>query len=278
MASLTKNSYEAIRKDIMEGRFKPIYLLMGEEGYFIDQLTNLLEEKVLTETEKDFNMHLFYGVDADVHMITSVARRYPMMADRQLVVVKEAQNLPGFEELVHYAKNPMPTTVLVINYRHGTVDKRRSVMKSIQKVGVIYEAKKLYDSQVPPFVDRWFRNHGVNIDDKAAQMLTDNVGNDLGKLIPQLEKLLISLPAGGKRISAELVEDNVGISKDFNNFELLQAIIRKDFLAANRIVDHFGMNPREYPIMVTLAVIFNYFSNLLECFWFSKMNSRLWLH
>lgn len=274
MAASTKNSYETICTDIREGRFKPIYLLMGEEGYFIDQLTSLLEERVLNETEKDFNMLVFYGVDSDVHTIISAARRYPMMAKHQLVIVKEAQNLPKFEELEHYAKNVMPSTVLVINYRHGTVDKRKAVVRSIDKVGVVFESKKLYDNQIPPFISTWFGQKGFTIEEKAAQMLTDNVGNDISKLIPQLEKLIVSLPEENKRVTAELVEQNVGISKDFNNFELLQAIIRKDFLTANRIVDYFGKNPKEYPIMATVAILFNYFSNLLECYWLPRKDEQ----
>ncbi len=274
MAASTKNSYEAVSTDIQQGRFKPVYLLMGDEGYFIDRLTDLLEEKVLTETEKDFNMLTFYGVDSDVHNIISSARRYPMMADRQLIVLKEAQNLPQFEELDHYVSNPMPSTVLVINYRHGRVDKRKAVVKNIDKVGVVFESRKLYDNQIPPFIISWFREHSITIDEKSAQMLTDYVGNDISKLIPQLEKLVVSLPDGIKRVTAELVEQNVGISKDFNSFELQKAIIRKDLLMANRIVDHFGKNPKEYPMMATVAILFNYFSNLLECYWLPRRDEQ----
>jgi DNA polymerase-3 subunit delta len=274
MAASTINSYEAIRADILQGRFRPVYLLMGEEGYFIDRLTDLLEEKVLTETERDFNMLTFYGVDADVHAIISAARRYPMMAERQLIVVKEAQNLPKFEELDHYLSNPMPSTVLVINYRNGTVDKRRAVVKNIDKIGVVFDSKKLYDNQIPPFIVSWFKEQGVTIDEKSAQMLTDNVGNDISRLIPQMEKLVVSLPGGTKRVTAELVEQNVGISKDFNTFELQKAIIRKDLLTANRIVDHFGKNPKEYPMMATVALLFNYFSNLLECYWLPRRDEK----
>lgn len=274
MAATTRNSYEAICGDIRQGRFKPVYLLMGEEGYFIDRITSLLEEKVLTETERDFNMLTFYGIDSDVHAIMSAARRYPMMAERQLIVVKEAQNLLRFEELDHYVKNAMPSTVLVINYRHGRVDKRKAVVKNIDKIGVVFESKKLYDNEIPPFINSWFREKGITIDDKAAQMLTDNVGNDISKLIPQLEKLMVSLPDTAKRVTAGLVEQNVGISKEFNTFELQKAIIRKDLLTANRIVNHFGKNPKEYPMMATVAVLFNYFSNLLECYWLANRDKQ----
>jgi DNA polymerase-3 subunit delta len=274
MAAPVKWTFETIRKNIQQRLFHPVYLLMGDEGYFIDRLTDLLEEKLLTETEKDFNMLTFYGVDSDVHAIIAAARRYPMMAEHQLIVVKEAQNLPKFEELDHYVSNPMPSTVLVINYRHGKVDKRRALVKNIERIGVVFESKKLYDNQIPPFIVSWFREQSITIDEKSAQMLTDYVGNDISKLIPQLEKLMVSLPAGNKRVTAELVEQNVGISKDFNTFELQKAIIRKDLLTANRIVDHFGKNPKEYPMMATVAVLFNYFSNLLECYWLPRRDEQ----
>ncbi len=252
----------------------PVYLLMGEEGYFIDRLTDLLLQTVLTETEKDFNLLTFYGIDSDVNTIISAARRYPMMAERQLIVVKEAQNLDQFELLAHYVRNPMASTVLVINYRNGTVDKRKAVVKNIDKIGVVFESKKLYDNQIPPFIVSWFREQAITIDDKAAQMLNDYVGNDISKLIPQLEKLVVSLPEQTKRVTAELIEQNVGISKDYNNFELQKAIIRKDLLTANRIVDHFGKNPKEYPMMGTVAILFNYFSNLLECYWLPRRDEQ----
>lgn len=260
-------TFESIRSDINKGIFKPIYLLMGEEAYFIDVLTAMLEEKVLTETEKDFNMQVFYGVDSDVNTIISTARRFPMMAEHQLIIVKEAQQLDGFELLDTYAKNPMLSTVLVLNFKHGSVDKRKAVIKIIEKTGVVFESKKLYDNQIPPFVKSYFQEKGISIDDKSAQMLADFVGNDLSKLIKELEKLQISLPPAVKRITSDNVEKNVGISKEYNNFELLKAIIEKNTLTASRIVAYFEKNPKDNPVFMTISVLFNFFSNLLECYW-----------
>ncbi len=274
MAAPAKWTFDAIRKDIQQRRFHPIYLLMGEEGYFIDALTELLVESVLTEEEKDFNLHTFYGIDADVNTIISSARRYPMMAERQLVVIKEAQQLDKLELLEVYAKNPMLSTVLVISYKHGAIDRRKAVVKSIEKIGVLFESKKLYENQIPAFITSWFKEREIGIDAKSAQMLTDHVGSDISKLIPQLQKLEISLDEGARRITSELIEKNVGISKDYNNFELQKAIIHKDTLTANRIVNHFGMNPKDHPIMVTVIVLFNYFSNLLECFWLPRKDEQ----
>lgn len=267
-------TFESLRSEINKGIFKPIYLLMGEEAYFIDVLSELLENKVLTETEKDFNMQVFYGTDSDVDTVISSARRFPMMAEHQLIIVKEAQQLSRFDVLETYAKNPMLSTVLVLCYKHGNVDKRKSIVKSIDKIGVVFESKKLYDNQIPAFIKSYFHEKGIVIDEKSAQMLTDFVGNDLSRLIKELEKLQISLPESQKRITSDVVEKNVGISKDYNNFELLKAIIEKNTLTANRIVNYFDKNPKDNPMVVTISVLFNFFGNLLECFWVQNKSEQ----
>lgn len=275
MAATQKHTFDTVRNDIRKRNFAPIYLLMGEESYFIDKLTDMLLETVLTETEKDFNLQIFYGVDSDVNNIIASARRFPMMAERQLIVVKEAQQLNKIELLDVYAKNPMPSTVLVLNYKHGKMDKRKALAKTVDKMGVVFESNKLYDNQIPAFISAYFREKEIGIDAKSAQMLTDFVGNDISKLIPQLEKLEISLPEeGARRITSDMIEKNVGVSKDYNNFELLKAIVEKNVLTANRIVDYFDKNPKDNPSVVTLSVLFNYFSNLLECYWLPQKNEQ----
>ena len=262
-------------KEIANKKFAPIYLLMGEESYFIDQLTEQLTKNVLTETEKDFNMHTFYGVDSDINNIISAARRFPMMAEHQLIVIKEGQELSKMELIDSYAKNPLGSTILVINYKHGAVDKRRAYVKNIEKHGgIIFESKKLYENQIPVFIKTYFSNKKLKIDEKSAQMLTDFVGTDLSKLIPQLQKLEISLPPNSNQITSELIERNIGISKDYNNFELLKAVTNKDVLMANKIVDYFDKNPKDNPTIVTLSVLFNYFGNLLECFWLPNKSEQ----
>jgi DNA polymerase-3 subunit delta len=274
MATSPRSSYEAIRNDILHRRFKPVYLLMGDESYFIDELTELITGTLLTETEKDFNMLTFYGVDADVNEIIASARRFPMMAAYQLILVKEAQHLEQLELLDHYVRNPMPSTVLVINYKHGSIDKRKALVKNIDITGVVFESKKMYDNQIPAFITTYFREKEIGIDEKSARMLADYVGNDISKLIPQLQKLEVSLTEGSRRVTTDLIEQNVGISKDYNNFELQNAIIRKDILTANRIVDYFGKNPKDNPMIATITVLFNYFSNLLECFWLPRKDEQ----
>ncbi|MDR1517854.1 MAG: DNA polymerase III subunit delta [Dysgonamonadaceae bacterium] len=273
-ATPNKTTFDSICGEIRKRNFAPIYLLMGKEAYFIDKISDLLSDTVLTGAERDFNMLTFYGMDSDVNSIISSARRFPMMAEHLLIVVKEAQQLDKFELFDIYAKNPMPSTVLVLNYKHGSVDKRKAVVKNIEKAGVVFESKKLYDNQVPGFISGYFREKSIGIDEKSAQMLTDFVGNDLSKLIPQLQKLEVSLPESSRRITSELIEANVGISKDYNNFELQKAVVQKNILTANRIVNYFEQNPKDNPMLVTVSVLFNYFNNLLEIYWLPQKNEQ----
>lgn len=272
MAAVT---FESIKRDILNKKFSPIYLLMGDESFFIDQISDLLVENVLTNEEKDFNLLTFYGVDSDVNNIIASARRFPLMAKYQLIIIKEAQELDKFDLLDVYAKKPLKSTILVINYKHKKVDGRRALVKNINgNGGVVFESKKLYDNQVPPYIKSYFAAKKIRIDDKSPQMITDFVGNDISKLNQELLKLEISLPKDNNTITSDLVEKNIGISKDFNNFELLKAVISKDVVAANRIANYFDKNPKDNPTIVTISLLFNYFSNLLECFWLPQKNEQ----
>ncbi|MFA6701085.1 MAG: DNA polymerase III subunit delta [Dysgonamonadaceae bacterium] len=274
-APSTQNTFNSIRASIQKREFKPIYLLMGEESYFIDELIDSLSKTVLNEAEKDFNMLTFYGVDSDVNNIIASARRFPMMSDYQLIIVKEAQLLDKLDLLDIYAKRPMPSTILVIAYMHGKIDSRKAVVKNISKVGIVFESKHLYDNQIPSFITQYLRELGIGIDEKSAVLLADHVGNDLSKLIQELKKLEVAVSEQKtKRITAELIELNVGISKDFNNFELTTAVAQKDVYQVNRIIDYFDRNPKDNPIMVTITVMFNYFSNLLECYWLPRKDEQ----
>lgn len=261
------SSYSEVRNEILKKSFKPIYLFMGNESYFIDDLTDMMDKMILSETERDFNHTLFYGVDSDVRTIISTCQRYPMMSEYQVVIVKEAQRLDNFELLELYAKKPQKSTILIINYKHGTVDGRKAVVRAIDKVGVIYESKRLYENQVPAFITSYYRDRGFQIDGKSTQMLVDYVGNDLSKLVQELEKLQVVLSGKQPIITAEIVEKNVGISKDYNNFELIKAIANKDSAKAFRIVDYFDKNQKNNPLVMTLYSFIYYFNNLVECFW-----------
>ena len=267
-------SYESICKEIAERKFSPIYVLMGEEPFFIDQITDLLIENVLAEEERDFNQSIFYGADADAVSVINAARRFPMMSEYQLIVVKEAQLMRDIELLNAYAKHPLSSTVLVINYKYKTLDRRKSLAAAVEKNGILFESKKIPDYKMPGFITGLLQQRSLAIDAKAAQMLSDFLGNDLNRLSKELDKLAIVMAQmGSKRVTPELVERNIGISKEYNNFELIKALATKDVLKANRIAQYFEKNPKTNPLQMTLAVLFNYFSNLLIAY-YSKDRSE----
>ena len=267
-------SYESICKEIAERKFSPIYVLMGEEPFFIDQITDLLIENVLAEEERDFNQSVFYGADADAVSVINAARRFPMMSEYQLIVVKEAQLMRDIELLNTYAKHPLSSTVLVINYKYKTLDRRKSLAAAVEKNGILFESKKISDYKMPGYITGLLQQRSLAIDAKAAQMLSDFLGNDLNRLSKELDKLAIVMAQmGSKRVTPELVERNIGISKEYNNFELIKALATKDVLKANRIAQYFEKNPKTNPLQMTLAVLFNYFSNLLIAY-YSKDRSE----
>lgn len=240
---------------------------MGDEPYYIDELTDSLTDTVLPEEERDFNQIILYGMETDVASVITLARSFPMMSDHQLIVIKEAQNLSKIDELEIYAKNPLHSTILVLNYKNGTLDKRKKLYATIDKHGIIFESSKIPEYKIPAFVSSYIQGKGLSIDQKAAQMLSDYLGNNLSKLTNEIAKLLIAIPTGQRQITADLIEENIGISKDFNNFELLKAIIEKNIFKVNQIADYFEKNPKNNPMIVTLVVLFNFFSNLMICYW-----------
>mgnify|MGYP005815819621 FL=1 len=250
--------------DIKNKNLKPIYFLMGEEAYYIDKISDFIEDNVLTEDERGFNQMVLYGRDVSVDDIVSNAKRYPMMAEYQVVIVKEAQDLSrSIEKLVDYTKQPQPSTILVMNYKYKTIDKRKSLYKELKKTGVVYESKKLYENQVADWIRRVLSGQEYTIAPKAAQMLVEFLGTDLSKINNELEKLQIILPKG-TQISPEHIEENIGISKDYNNFELRKAIGERNVLKAHQIVNYFAENPKDNPMVVTVSLLFNFFSQLLH--------------
>ena len=249
---------------IKNGDIKPIYFLMGEEAYYIDKISDFIENTILDETEKGFNQMVLYGRDVSIDDIVSNAKRYPMMAERQVVIVKEAQDLSRtIEKLADYVNNPQPTTVLVINYKYKKIDKRKALYKAANKAGIVYESKRLYDNQVPDWIRRVLSGQGYTITPKASQMLVEFLGTDLSKIENELNKLKIVLPKNSQ-ITPEAIEENIGISKDFNNFELRKAIGERHAEKAFRIVKYFGDNPKDNPMVVTVSLLFNFFSQLLH--------------
>ena len=260
-------TYEDIAKDIKNGKFAPVYLLMGEEDYYIDRISDYIVEKALDENEKEFNLTIMYGLDTDMASVVNNAKRYPMMSEHQVVVVKEAQNLRSWEELSFYMQKPLASTILVFCYKHGTLDRRKKIVAEIEKNGVVFESKKLKENLLPGFITTYMKRQKMEIDDTAAQLMAEFVGNDLNRLAGELDKLIITMPKDRNRITPVEIERNIGISKDYNNFELKNALITKDTLKANKIVKYFSDNPKSNPLQPTLALLFNYFSNLMVAYY-----------
>lgn len=244
--------------------FSPVYFLMGEETYYIDLITNLLEQKVLNNDERSFNQTVLYGKDTSVDEIISVCKRFPMMSKYQLVIIKEAQDLSSkLDNLDSYMLNPMLTTILVINFKYKSIDKRKKIYKSIKKYGLILESKKPYENQLSSWINNNLKEKGYKIDFKAAQMLVDYLGCDLKMINNQLEKLSLLSPKDNF-INPELIEHNIGISKDFNVFELRKAIGTKNLKKALQISDYFNNNQKTYPVTYVLGSIFNYFIQIFQ--------------
>ena len=248
---------------IKNGHIKPIYLLTGDEPYYIDKISEFIEQHVLDESEKGFNQAVLYGKDIEIEDIVSQAKRYPMMAERQVVIIKEAQDLSKtIDQLVSYAQNPQPSTVLVLNYKYKKIDKRKALYKAIKKLGVVFESKKLYDNQVPDWIRRVLAGKNYKIVPKASQMLAEFLGTDLNKIDNELGKLKSILPPG-TQITAEHIETHIGISKDYNIFELRKAIGQRDVHKTFQIAKYFSENPKASPFVLTVSSLFSFFNQLL---------------
>ena len=257
------NRINQIVADIKANTIKPVYFLMGEEPYYIDKIAEYIEKNVLTEEEKGFNQMVLYGRDVSIEDIVSNAKRYPMMSERQVVIVKEAQDLSRtIENLLSYVENPQPTTVLVICYKYKTLDKRKKLYKAVSKTGLLFESKKLYENQVGDWIRSVLSGKGYQIEPKAALMLVEFLGTDLSKINNELEKLMIVLPKG-TIITATHIEENIGISKDFNNFELRKAVGEKQVVKANQIIMYFSENPKSNPLVMTISLLNSFFTQLL---------------
>lgn len=257
-------TFDEIRKDIKAQKYKPVYFLCGEEPYFIDRITAMIEETVLTEDEKSFNQTILYGNDITMSTVTDTARRFPMMSERQVVIVREAQNIKDFDNLLPYIDHFQPSTILLFAYKNKKPDKRKGVFKKLGSSPncIYFESAKLYDNKIPEWITGYCKEKSYGISLKAANMLAESLGTDLSRVANELDKLALLLPQGGE-IKETLVEEHTGISKDFNSFELLAALIQKDHLKVNRIVNYFEANPKNNPLVLTISALFKYFLNLL---------------
>ena len=256
-------TFDELMKSIKNRDFKPVYLLMGEESYFIDRISDMIEENMLTSEEKEFNQTVMYGADVEIGTVINAAKRYPMMSEHQVIIVKEAQNIKNLDGLSFYLQKPMRSTILVLCYKNGKADRRKKYVTEIEKIGVVFESAKMKDDQLPGFISTFLKKKGIDIDSNAALILSEHVGSNLTRIVGELDKLCILLPKGQTRVTPQQIEENIGISKEYNNFELKNALINNDVLKANRIINYFCSNSKANPIQMTLALLFGFYSNLM---------------
>ncbi len=256
-------TYEQLIGDLKNKAYRPLYFLHGDEPYYIDLVTDYITKHVLTEAEQSFNQTIVYGKESDAGEVTNLARRFPMMASHQVVVVREAQELKDFETLIHYFEHPQPSTLLVINYKYKNPDKRKKVFRVLEKNGVSFQSKKLYDNQVPGWISGYASNRKYRIEPKAAALLAEFLGSDLSRIANEIEKLIIAIGERERNITPVHVEENIGISKDYNQFELQNALGKRDVLKANRIINYFAQNQKNHHITQTISSLYYYYSKLL---------------
>ena len=256
-------TFQTIMQDLKNRSFAPFYLLMGDESYYIDSISDYIASHVLSPEESDFNQTICFGSDVTAVQVADMARRYPMMAEYQVIIVKEAQNIRSLEALEKYLKNPVKSTILVWCHKNGKIDARKKVIGVAQSVGVVFESKKLRDYQLPDFIQNYLKSKKISIDPKSCQMIADYIGADLSRIVSELDKILIYLPEDDRRITPEVVEKEVGVSKDFNAFELRNAIVSKDVFKANQIIKYFDNNPKAGSLYSFLPLLFSFFQNLM---------------
>jgi DNA polymerase-3 subunit delta len=271
MAETKTVTYEGIMRELMEGKYKPVYYLHGEEAYYIDKIADYIAEHALAPEERDFNQTIMFGADVTASQVADAARRYPMMAERQVVIVKEAQNLKNTDALEKYVKQPLQSTVLVICHKNGKIDgRKREYVKAIQQVGVLFESAKLRDRDLPAFIESYLKRKNATIDPKSTQLIADSIGADLSRLTSELDKVLLSLPENNRVVTPQVVEDQIGVSKDFNGFEFRDAIINRNVFKANQIMNYFDKNPKAGSIYAFLPLVFSYFQNLMIAYYAPK--------
>ena len=262
---LTKQgvTFQAIMQDLKNRNFAPFYLLMGEESYYIDTISDYIASHVLLPEECDFNQTICFGSDVTAVQVTDMAKRYPMMAEFQVIIVKEAQNIRSLEALEGYLKKPVKSTILVWCHKNGKIDTRKKVIGLAQAMGVVFESKKLRDYQLPEFIQNYLKSKKATIDPKSCQMIANHIGSDLSRIVSELDKILIYLPNDNRRVTPDIVEKEIGVSKDFNAFELRNAIVSKDIFKANQIIKYFDNNPKAGSLYSFLPLLFSFFQNLM---------------
>ena len=268
-------TYESVMHDLKARDFKPIYYLMGDESYYIDKISDWIAENVLQPEEKDFNQTVLFGSDVNASQIVDAAKRYPMMSEYQVIIVKEAQNVKNVEPIEKYLKAPMSSTILVMCHKNGTIDgRKREYVKAIQQAGVLFESKKLRERDLPSFIEQYLKARKASIDPKSTQMIADAIGADLSRLTGELDKVLLSLPESDRRVTPQVVEDQIGVSKDYNAFEFRDAIVNRNILKANQIIKYFDENPKAGGLYALLPMMFSYFQNLMLSYYCPQKGSQ----
>lgn len=263
----TGPTFDSIMRSLKEQRYAPVYILMGEESFFIDKITDYIAENIVPVEERDFNQMILFGADTNTEQVAMLAKEYPMMAERRVVIVKEAQALKNMDALEKYLDKPSPTTVLVLCFKNGTVDRRKKWVSKAEAVGVVFDSKKKRETELPAFIEGYVRLKKMGIDPKATAMLADHIGSDLARIASELDKVSVALSNREQNITPDIIERLVGVSKDFNTFELRKAIINKDVFKANQIVNYFDNNPKAGSIYSILPTLFSYFQNLMMAYY-----------
>ncbi len=268
-------TYDSVMSELKARHFKPIYYLMGDESYYIDKISDWIAENVLQPEERDFNQTVLFGSDVNASQIADAAKRYPMMSEYQVLIVKEAQNVKNVEPLEKYLKAPMPSTILVMCHKNGTIDgRKREYVKAIQQAGVLFESKKLRERDLPAFIEQYLKAREASIDPKSTQMIADAIGADLSRLTGELDKVLLGLPEQDRRVTPQVVEDQIGVSKDYNAFEFRDAIVNRNILKANQIIKYFDENPKAGGLYALLPMMFSYFQNLMLAYYCPQKGSQ----
>lgn len=267
-------TFDAIMRDLKSGKYAPVYILMGDESYYIDRITDYIAENVLEPDDRDFNQTVVFGADTTAAQVVDMAKGYPVMpAAHRVVIVKEAQGLKSLDALERYFEKPLASTLLVIAYKNGTIDRRKKVVGKAEAVGVVFESKKKRDYELPAFIETYLKKNHVAIDPKSAAMIAEHIGADLSRLISELDKVMISLPDDNRRVTPDIVEREIGVSKEFNIFELRTAIIERNVFKANQIVKYFDKNPKAGSLFSCLPLLYTFFQNLMVAFYAPDKNN-----
>lgn len=267
-------TFDAIMRDLKSGKYAPVYILMGDESYYIDRITDYIAENVLDPDDRDFNQIVVFGADTTAAQVVDMAKGYPVMpAAHRVVIVKEAQGLKSLDALERYFEKPLASTLLVIAYKNGSIDRRKKVVGKAEAVGVVFESKKKRDYELPAFIETYLKKNHVAIDPKSAAMIAEHIGADLSRLISELDKVMISLPDDNRRVTPDIVEREIGVSKEFNIFELRTAIIERNVFKANQIVKYFDKNPKAGSLFSCLPLLYTFFQNLMVAFYAPDKNN-----